>query len=316
MFKEKQPLVYQQLLNSNETNRLSHSYLFEGTKGIGKEQCALWFSQLIFCLNNQTSKVGPCGECHNCQRIEQGEHPDVLTIEPEGQTIKVDQIRDIKSNFIKSGMESQRKVMIVKSADKMTVSAANSLLKFIEEPEGDMTIIFITETKSRILPTIQSRCQILHFAPLSQKSLIADLVNEGIEERQAVFLTQLTNSLTTAVEFSQDEWFNEAIVICRKWADLLIGNNSYSIVYVQQELVKLAKEKQQQILVLDMLLIFVRQQLTDKVEGRQQTGTASKWSQKKLIQGLEIILQGRKMLDANVSFQNVCEYLAIKLIAG
>lgn len=316
MFIEKQPLVYQQLLNSFQTNRLSHSYLFEGAKGTGKESCALWFSQLVFCLDLEASAGNPCGTCLNCQRIAFGEHPDVLTIEPDGQTIKVEQIRDIKSNFIKSGMESQQKVMIVKAADKMTVSAANSLLKFIEEPEGDMTIIFMTESKSRILATIQSRCQILHFAPLIKSQVITELVAQGIDEKKAAFLAQLTNSHAKAVEFSQDEWFNEATSVSHKWAELLLANNGHAVVYVQQELVKLAKEKQQQIIVLDMLLIFIRQQLANKIDGGQQMLIPSKWSQKKLINGVENILAGRKMLDANVSFQNVCEYLAIKLIAN
>ncbi|QIL46357.1 DNA polymerase III subunit delta' [Vagococcus coleopterorum] len=313
MLKEKQPLVFQQLLNSFQTNRLSHSYLFEGAKGTGKKEMATWFSQLVFC---EDSSQGSCGQCLNCQRIATGNHPDVLTIIPDGQTIKVDQIREIKGNFVKSGMESQRKVMIIQEADKMTVSAANSLLKFIEEPEGEMTIIFLTESKAKILPTIQSRCQILHFSPLPQSALIADLMASGIEKQQAEFISQLTNSHEKAVEFSNDEWFNETTAVARKWCGLLLSDNPYAMVFVQQELVQQCKEKEQQILLIDMLLILVRQQLANKVTGSQQMTVQSKWSQKKLINGLETILKARQMFSANVSFQNVCEYLSLKLISG
>lgn len=311
MFAEKQPLVHRQLLNSYVTNRLSHSYLFEGTKGTGKEQGAQWFSQMIFCL---ASTGEPCGTCLNCTRIKLGEHPDVLLIEPDGQTIKVDQIRDIKNNFIKSGMESQRKLMIIRDADKMTVSAANSLLKFIEEPEGDMTILFLTEAKSKILPTIQSRCQVIHFAPLNAATLTTELITSGMSTQEAEFLVQLTNSREKAIELNQDEWFNEAILIGRKWTELILTDNMFAMVYVQQELIKLCKEKYQQQLFLDIVLIFIRQQLASKVEGGQPLVNKSKWSQKKIISGIEGILKSRKMLEANVSFQNICEHLVIKLI--
>lgn len=312
MIKDKQPLVYQQLLNSYRHQRLSHSYLFEGAKGTGKEATALWFTQLLFC--EQPGETGPCLSCSNCKRIGIGEHPDVLWIEPDGQTIKVDQIREIKSNFIKSGMESQRKVMVIRDADKMTVSAANSLLKFIEEPEGDMTILFLTESKAKILPTIQSRCQISHFSPLKSEDLIDLLETQGIGTAQAKFLAQLTNSFEKAVEFNEDEWFNEASLIARKWLELILMSNSFAFVFVQQELVKQCKEKEQQQAFFDMLLVMIRQQLVGKVTGGSQTVAKSKWSQKQLIGGIEEVLKARQLLDANVSFQNACEYLVIKLM--
>lgn len=129
-----QPIVYQQLQRSFEHGRIAHAYLFEGEKGTGKHEVGIWLAQHLFCTQMKDNL--PCGKCNNCQRIEKKEHPDVLVIEPEGQTIKVDQIRRLQTEFSRSGYESRKKFLI-KEAEKMNSSAANSLLKFLEEPPGD-----------------------------------------------------------------------------------------------------------------------------------------------------------------------------------
>lgn len=126
-----QPIVYQQLQRSFEHGRIAHAYLFEGEKGTGKHEVGIWLAQHLFCTQMKDNL--PCGKCNNCQRIEKKEHPDVLVIEPEGQTIKVDQIRRLQTEFSRSGYESRKKFLI-KEAEKMNSSAANSLLKFLEEP--------------------------------------------------------------------------------------------------------------------------------------------------------------------------------------
>ena len=156
-----QPIVYQQLQRSFWHGRLAHAYLFEGEKGTGKHEMGIWLAQHLFCTDMKNGL--PCGTCNNCQRIQNQEHPDVLTIEPEGQTIKVDQIRRLQTEFSRSGYESRKKVFLVKEAEKMNSRAANSLLKFLEEPLGEFLAILETDSVGRILPTIQSRCQILHF---------------------------------------------------------------------------------------------------------------------------------------------------------
>ena len=203
-----QPIVYQQLQRSFEHGRIAHAYLFEGEKGIGKHEVGIWLAQHLFCTQMKDNL--PCGKCNNCQRIEKKEHPDVLVIEPEGQTIKVDQIRRLQTEFSRSGYESRKKVFLIKEAEKMNSSAANSLLKFLEEPPGDFLAVLETDAVGRILPTIQSRCQVLHFQELSKEALIHRLQEEQIPLEKAKLLAFLTNSLGKAVEISQNEWFNDA----------------------------------------------------------------------------------------------------------
>ncbi|MDU1888730.1 MAG: DNA polymerase III subunit delta', partial [Enterococcus faecalis] len=80
-----QPLLYKQLQKSFEHGRLAHAYLFEGDTGTGKQEFGLWMAKHVFCTNLVNQQ--PCNECHNCVRINENEHPDVLRIALDGQTI-------------------------------------------------------------------------------------------------------------------------------------------------------------------------------------------------------------------------------------
>lgn len=194
-----------------------------------------------FCTDVQ--EEAPCGKCSNCVRIAQGEHPDVIQIEPDGQMIKVDQIRQLQEEFSKSGFESRLKIFILSQADKMNNSAANSLLKFLEEPVGNFLAILETESLGRILPTIQSRCQIIHFSPLSKEKLQEKLQEEGLSKETSRLLSHLTNSYHKAVEISQDEWFNETKDAVKRWVNYLLKKDPQAFIFVQKKLLGLAKEK-------------------------------------------------------------------------
>ncbi|MFP3338975.1 hypothetical protein R0J91_13420, partial [Micrococcus sp. SIMBA_131] len=105
---------------------------------------------------------------------------DLHLIEPEGQSIKIDQIRKLQKEFSYLGVESRKKVYILNHSDRMTTQAANSLLNFIEEP-GQMTMaILLTEQKQNILSTIYSRCQVITFQPLSTNGVEEALINDGV----------------------------------------------------------------------------------------------------------------------------------------
>lgn len=306
IFTESQPVVVTQLLRSLKHGRLAHAYLFEGDRGTGKHEMALWLAQALFCLTPQNDGQ-PCGSCNNCQRIAAGEHPDVQVIAPEGQTIKVEQIRSLQAEFAKSGFESQQKVFILQDAEKMNASAANSLLKFLEEPAGQFLAVLETGSLGRILPTIQSRCQVLHFQPLSAAQLQEQLQAEGIGKETAGLLTALTNSFDKAVEISQEEWFNEARDSVQQWFAYLKARDPQAVIYIQKKLVKVFKEKELQFSGLTMLLYFYQQFLRETLE----SGSAAVQPANT---GLQFILEAEQKLAANVSFQNVTEQLAIRII--
>ncbi|MCO5533634.1 DNA polymerase III subunit delta' [Enterococcus innesii] len=303
---EYQPLVFAQLKKSIKHGRIAHAYLFEGDKGTGKHELSLWLAKRLFCTDVQ--EEAPCGKCSNCVRIAQGEHPDVIQIEPDGQMIKVDQIRQLQEEFSKSGFESRLKIFILSQADKMNNSAANSLLKFLEEPVGNFLAILGTESLGRILPTIQSRCQIIHFSPLSKEKLQEKLQEEGLSKETSRLLSHLTNSYHKAVEISQDEWFNETKDAVKRWVNYLLKKDPQAFIFVQKKLLGLAKEKNQQSEIF-LLLLFYFQEERDRLLAQGLWG-------KEINRAIEAALQAQKKLQANVSFQGVAEQFSVKIIYG
>lgn len=289
---------------SIEHGRLAHAYLFEGAKGTGKHQVSLWLAKRLFCTDLNEGK--PCNQCINCQRIAQNEHPNVHVIQPDGQTIRVDQIRQLQAEFAKRGFESGRQIFILSQADKMNIQAANSLLKFLEEPSGEVLMILETQTLGAILPTIQSRCQIVHFPPISTQELYAKLLQANIYPQTAKLLTFMTNSYDKAVEISQNEWFNDAKEEINKWFGYLKNDDFMAFVFVQRRLVALAKEKSQQLQLLDMLTFYYREYLQEQFNHPQQVQAAN--------EALRAILQAQRKLQANVAFQAVAEQLVLHLL--
>ena len=263
---EYQPLVFAQLKKSVEHGRIAHAYLFEGDAGTGKHEMSLWLAKRLFCTNVQSDE--PCGSCSNCLRIAQGEHPDVLMVEPDGQTIKVDQIRQLQEEFSKSGFESRLK----------------------------------------ILPTIQSRCQIIHFSPLAKEKLQTKLQKEGLSQESSRLLSYLTNSYHKAVEISQEEWFNETKDAVAQWVKYLLKKDPQAFIFVQKKLLALAKEKEQQRVIFSILLFYFQ-------EERDQLLAQGLWG-KEINLAIEAALQAQKKLQANVAFQGVAEQFSVKIIYG
>ncbi|KMT40428.1 DNA polymerase III subunit delta' [Melissococcus plutonius] len=299
--------IYQQLQRSFINKHLSHAYLFEGMKGTGKKECALWLTKLLFCTQIVNSE--PCDRCNNCLRVQKEEHPDVLKIIPDGQTIKKDQVLRLKSEFTKSGMETTQKVFLIEQADKMNVSAANSLLKFLEEPNNESMVILETTQLIKMLPTIQSRCQILHFQPLNKRTLFKALLNEKVSQTSAELLIELTSSFNKAVKLSQDEWFNEARETIGQWVEYFKKDDLQAFIYVQKKMIKIFKEKDQQALSFDLLLAYFYQLLKHSTTFQDEN-----LSLEKITSDMEFILQAKQKWEANVSWQGVMEQLALHII--
>ena len=156
------------LLSSIKKNNMSQSYLFVGTEGIGKKIIAKEFARKILCTNEEKSEI--C-MCKSCKCFEGLNHPDYFVINEDGQTIKIDQIRELTSRIIERPIISNKKVYILNDADKMTIEAQNCLLKTLEEPPEFAVIILITSNENAILNTIKSRCMIIKFKNITNDKL-------------------------------------------------------------------------------------------------------------------------------------------------
>jgi DNA polymerase III subunit delta' len=322
---ELQPTVLNMLKNSLVKNRVAHAYLLEGIRGTGKREIALLLTKSLFC-ESIIDRYKPCEECNNCRRINHSNHPDVHIVEPDGLSIKVDQIRSLQVEFSKKGLESLKKVYLLIHADKMSVSASNSLLKFLEEPNPGTVAFLLTEQPQKILPTILSRCQILTFHPLSPLVMIKQLVENGVEPLKAPLLAQLTNSLDEAQKLNVDEWFAQAQKIVVKLYEVLKKNPLEAMVTLQTEWFPHFKDKEQIHRGLDLLLLIFKdllyiqldrqEQIVFREENERLQQFALQTSGRRISDQMSAILDAKRKLERNMNPQLMMEQLVLKLQEG
>ncbi|WHY00796.1 DNA polymerase III subunit delta' [Neobacillus sp. DY30] len=322
---ELQPAVLKMLKNSLLKTRVAHAYLLEGIRGTGKKEIALLITKALFC-DSLIEGFKPCEACHNCRRINSGNHPDVHKVEPDGLSIKKQQIQDLQEEFSKKGVESSRKVYMIIDADKMSVSAANSLLKFLEEPNSQTTAFLLSEQPQQLLPTILSRCQILSFKPLSPLAMINQLTQNGVNPMKAPLLAQLTNNLEEAYELNVDDWFAQAQKIVLKLYEVLRKNPLEAMVTLQGDWFSHFKEKEQINRGLDLLLLIFKdllyiqldkqEQIVFKAESERLRQYALETSGRRLSDQMSAILEAKRKLAANMNPQLMMEELVLNLQEG
>ena len=143
-------------------NKLSHAYIIEVNDYDSDYLLVEAFVKLILCKNN-VKKVSDlnCDKCEICRLVDEGNYPDVLVVEPDGKEIKKGQLLDLQKEYNNKSMLDSNRVYIIKEADKLNLAAANSILKFLEEPEDNIVAILLTKNRYQIIDTILSRCQII-----------------------------------------------------------------------------------------------------------------------------------------------------------
>ena len=144
-------------------NHVSHAYLLAGPAQIGKTTLGLALAKALNC----SGEPRPCGQCLSCRKIERGIHPDVRLVEPEGDTLKIDQMRQLQHESILAPYEGRWRVYVIPEFERATDEAANCLLKTLEEPPPQVVLILTTADTGALLPTIVSRCQVLSLRPLA-----------------------------------------------------------------------------------------------------------------------------------------------------
>jgi len=147
-----------------ETGRVPPGLLFFGEDGIGKETAARAFSAALLCRS--PSGGDGCGECSDCRLVRADSHPNVLRIVPENLSISIDEIRRLQEELSLKSFSDRPRVVLIRPADRMTIQAANALLKTLEEPPRATHMILVAHRMSRLPVTIVSRCQKVPFVPL------------------------------------------------------------------------------------------------------------------------------------------------------
>lgn len=161
-YKNSQEVAYSLLINSIKKNKLSHAYLFNSNSNDNVMAFVMAFVKTILCDECYTSSCEKCKNCNRCIRIDNNNYPEIKIIESDSFVIKKEQLLELQSEFSKASIEGKYLVYIIKDCEKMNKQAANSILKFLEEPVDGIIAILITSNISKVLETISSRCQIIN----------------------------------------------------------------------------------------------------------------------------------------------------------
>ena len=154
-----------------ESQEMTHAWVFTGPPGSGRSSAAVAFAQALICPNNG------CGTCNNCNSAKTHGHPDVEIIRTEGLSIKVEEVRELLTRVAWAPSMGGWRVVVMEDADRLTESAANALLKAIEEPGTRTVWLLCAPTLHDVLPTIRSRCRHLQLRTPSLEAVTNVLIN-------------------------------------------------------------------------------------------------------------------------------------------
>jgi DNA polymerase III subunit delta' len=311
------------LMRTLTNGTLAHAYLFSGAEGIGKKMTALALAAAVNCAHRGPD--GGCGECPSCRKVASGGHPDVHLLTPDGEEIKIDQVRQMQADLSLRPFEGTKKTLIVDFAERMNAASSNAFLKTLEEPPGDTLIILVTAMPQSLLPTIRSRCQEMRFQPLPRHTLARALARKrGISDGDAWFLAALAQgSMGRGLEMDAEQEKAER----DRLMDLWEGFSRLSVGEALALAESYAKDRER----LDRLIEIGVECLRDALVYREtgddrllvQSGAGERyriWGERFAVPGmladLELLTRSRGLLDRRVSAQLVAENLLFQLGRG
>ena len=307
------------LRNAMRNGRVAHAYLFLGKEGIGKKMVALNLAKALNCPHDSQD---PCDECKSCMKVKHHNHPDVLLVEPQGQGIRIDQIRDLQRELTHRPYEGNRRVCILTDSDRMRQEAANALLKILEEPPLHTLIILLAANLDLIPPTIISRCQMIPFNPLSFEQVVEVIRSRLMLKREEahILASLVDGSLGKALGTDLDFVLRARREIIEKIIDL----PSYGAEQILGLAEELTTKNDDLPKLLTMIHTWYRDLLAYKGRGsdaqlinidlsHEVQKAASETNMQSLIHRMEVIQEALWNLDRNANRQITLEAMLLDL---
>lgn len=234
-YKETQAVAYKIFMNEINNKKYSHAYILETNGFHNPMSFAIKMAKALFCIDTKnTDKI--------LELIDTNNFPELKIIDPEGLTIKKEDIEDLQYEFAKKPVYSDKKIYIINNANRLNGSSANALLKFLEEPNQDIVAILVVNNMYEMMETILSRCQIISLIPektnlkeLEIKDRILYMLNKTEEELKIIFETENIEELLFKsidfIKYYESHKSDSFIYINKIWFDYYKTKESFDVAY-------------------------------------------------------------------------------------
>lgn len=206
--------IVSQFKNAILKQRLSHLYLLAGSKGIHKKRIARELAYEIFKHESDSPALK--------HQLETDNYPNLIYVPLEGLSIKKEQILSLQKEFSKTSLVEGSRVYIIENVESMSLPAANSLLKFLEEPKDNQTIGFLlTDDVNQVISTILSRSQII-LVEDDEKLFQEELEKHDVDDKHATLIYFLTSDIEEAFNYYEDEMYHLSVNYIERWIEWFI----------------------------------------------------------------------------------------------
>lgn len=313
-YKDIEPIIYKSMINCINRS-LSHAYLFDLNGNVYAKDMVMSFVKSILCKVH-TSKE-ECENCITCKRIDDDNYPDVKKIYPDGINIKKNQLDELQDAFSTKSLENTKRIYIIYDAEKLNGSAANSLLKFLEEPNEGIIAILLTNNINQVINTIISRCQVMTF----NKNKVSDYIKYNDIIKNVTYNKLLFTVFKISNEKDITEEMNLFLDNVIKFIEAYESNGVKLIVYMKEHLDNF-KEKSDLINLFECLILFYKDVLNVKLNRKIEyyddfykliEKVNDKYTTKQIIQKLDVLIQKEKNIKYNVNVNMLIDSLLIDM---
>ncbi len=250
-FIDEQPIVYRTLTNLIKKDKFSHAYLFE-LNGYAKGlEIALAFAKFLLCPHNYSNKK-KCGACYQCHNIDTGNFIEIKIIESDGQWIKKEQLEELQRDFMTKSLVGNKKIYIIKNAEKLNISSSNAILKFLEEPPEGIIAILLADNMYQLLNTIISRCQIISF----KKNNLSNGKKSSVE-KIGEYLYNDNEQYQLFVKENGIKYIDAII----EYVNFLEEKKEETIIYRNKEFIELFNDRQKMLIAFNLFILYYKDAL-------------------------------------------------------
>ena len=318
-----QPVIYKTFLRSLQNEHLSHAYLLCGNPGTPLLEVAKFLAKSILC--DDPSPLA-CDNCITCLRVDDNNYPDFIVYDGSRSTIKKDEVAAVEEQFEKTAFETKGiMIYVLHLIENMTEQAINSILKFLEEPGKNVYAFLTTNNENSILPTIISRCQVMHLKLVDRQEVINDAIENDVEKEDAELLSYFYNDGELIADILSDDDEKDAYLSGKEgfitFLKELNKDDPREVIYFAQSyLIPLVRTKESARFFIDMLTQAFKDIFTIQNGGTAILGSYLDILEplaKKLdnVQDILIeLLKTRNLINLNLNISLLIDHMVLHII--